>query len=286
MKDKRHTYKPMRALLLSYFELWIHSPRTILMGLVLLATTYVTVYSYGKGLAYFQYSMHLGESIVWFSMTGFNSISLSSLTFLVAVSELPRRIPFQQYSIMRISRKKWMLSLILYCFLMVIAVILLITVFAAIFLLQYTTPGDGWSDTIRIQNGMAEELAYIPSWIRENYQPWQAALLALVPIFFFWIAMVLTILFFSVIGHPSIGVSIFAVILFSGLIFVFENFPNFQPPMTFSTLVRIVSKHEGTYAERLSRVFIGYIGLIVGQVFAMVLVSRRVDIPTYSLEKD
>lgn len=286
MKDKHPYHKPIRSLVLSCFDIWVHSSRTILMFVVLLAMTYMTVYSYGKGIAYYNYSMHLDESIVWFLMTGFNSISLSSLTFLVAVSEIPRRIPFQQYSIMRISRVKWAISLIIYCFLMVISVILFITFFASLLMLQYTTPGSGWSDTLRIQNGMAEELAYIPSWIRDNYMPWQAAIIAICPIFFFWIVMVLSILFFSLLGYPAIGVSIFAVILFSGLIFVFENFPQFQPPMTFSTLIRIVSKHENAYDMRITTVFAGYAGLVACQILAIIKVVQRADIPTHSLAKD
>lgn len=286
MKSKHPWPKPIRSLVLSCFDLWVHSSRAILMLFVLFAMAYMTVNSYGKGIAYYNYSMHLDESIVWFLMTGFNSISLSSLTFLVAVSEIPRRIPFQQYSIIRTSRVKWAASLIIYCVMMVLAVVLFITLFAALLLLQYTTPGSGWSDTLRIQNGMAEELAYIPSWIRDNYTPWQAAMIAVGPILFFWIVMVLTILLFSLLGYPAIGVSVFAVILFSGLIFVFENYPGLQPPMTFSTLIRIVSQHEKAYDKRIASVFAGYTGLVVCQILAIVKVAQKADVPTHSLAKD
>ena len=44
------------------------------------------------------------------------------------------------------------------------------------------TAGSGWSDTLRIEAGMLEERAFIPLWIRANFAPWQAILLAVCPI--------------------------------------------------------------------------------------------------------
>lgn len=285
MDNKSIRKHPIRALMFGYLTLWIHSKRTLLMLLVLLAMAYITTYSYGNSLMFYGYTMHLEESLVWFLKSGFNSMGLASLTFLVAVSEIPRRIPLHQYCILRTSRNKWILSLIGYCFLMVITTVCAITICATIFLIPYTTPGSGWSDTLRVQNGMVEELAYIPAWLRNHYQPWQAILLSLWPIVLFWTVMVLSILFFSLLGYPSVGVSVYGVILFSGLIFVFENFPRFQPPMTFSTLGRIVTGYENTFQQRMLTVFLGYLGCILCQVLALILVAHRAEIPTYSIAK-
>lgn len=282
MENKNIRSKPVYALVKSCFDAWIHNTRTILMLLVLAAATYITVYSYGMELKYSGVTMHLDESIVWFLMTGFNSISLSSLVFLVAISEIPRRIPFMQYSAFRSTKTKWAGSLICYCFLMVIIVVVLLTCLSALFLSQHVTAGSGWSETLRIQNGMPEEFAYIPAWIRENYTPWQAIVLSVVPIICFWLVMVLSILLFNLINHPMVGLSLFAIILFSGLIFVFENFPELQAPMSFSTLLRIVNQYEDTFHNRIRSVFIGYGIIILCQMAVIILVSRKADTPTFS----
>ena len=71
---------PIRAMLLANFDEWIHQPRTVLMFFFMLATTYITVYSYCNGIRTFQYEMHMGESLVYLLMSGFNGMSLASLT--------------------------------------------------------------------------------------------------------------------------------------------------------------------------------------------------------------
>ena len=45
---------PVRAMLLANFDEWIHQPRTVLMFFFMLATTYITVYSYCNGIRTFQ----------------------------------------------------------------------------------------------------------------------------------------------------------------------------------------------------------------------------------------
>ena len=274
--------RPVRALIISCFDAWIHNVRTLLMLLVLIMATYITVYSYGEGLAYENVNMHLDESVVWFLMTGFNAIGLSSLVFLVAISEIPRRISFVQYSAFRTTKTKYAVSLVFYCFLMVFMVILLLTLLSTLFLLRYTSSGSGWSDTLRVQNGMEEEFTYIPAWIRNNYTPGQAILLSLFPIIGFWMVMVLTILFFNLLNHPMVGLSIYAVILFSGLIFAFENFPTIQAPMVYSTLIRIVYQYEDTFHNRIKSVFIGYGIIILCQIVVIIGVSRKADTLTFS----
>jgi hypothetical protein len=72
-----------------------------------------------------------------------------------------------------------------------------------------------------------------------------------------------------------VGVSIFAMILFSGLIFVFENFPVLQAPMAYSTLNRIVLNYEDQFSSRITSVFIGYAVVIICQAGVIFGVSRK-----------
>ena len=176
---------PVRAMLLANFDEWIHQPRTVLMFFFMLATTYITVYSYCNGIRTFQYEMHMGESLVYLLMNGFNGMSLASLTYLVAISEIPHQTAFLQYALIRTSREKWCLSMLLYCVLLAVAVMAAMLLLSVLFLLPSMTAGSGWSDTLRIEAGMLEERAFIPLWIRANFAPWQAILLAVCPILLF-----------------------------------------------------------------------------------------------------
>lgn len=275
MKSNMIHKRPVCALAVSCFDAWIHNIRTIIMLIVLIITACITVHNYGEELKHSEISMHMDESIVWLLLNGFNSISLSSLVFLVSISEIPRKISFMQYCAFRTSKTKYTFSIMCYCFLMVFMVIIMLTCFSAFFLLRYVSPGSGWSDALRIRNGMPEELAVIPAWMRNNYAPWQGALLAAGPIIGFWLVMVLTILFFNILNHPMVGVSIFAMILFSGLIFVFENFPALQAPMAYSTLNRIVLNYEDQFSSRITSVFIGYAVVIICQAGVIFGVSRK-----------
>ena len=141
---------PVRAMLLANFDEWIHQPRTVLMFFFMLATTYITVYSYCNGIRTFQYEMHMGESLVYLLMNGFNGMSLASLTYLVAISEIPHQTAFLQYALIRTSREKWCLSMLLYCVLLAVAVMAAMLLLSVLFLLPSMTAGSGWSDTPRL----------------------------------------------------------------------------------------------------------------------------------------
>lgn len=124
---------PVRAMLLANFDEWIHQPRTVLMFFFMLATTYITVYSYCNGIRTFQYEMHMGESLVYLLMNGFNGMSLASLTYLVAISEIPHQTAFLQYALIRTSREKWCLSMLLYCVLLAVAVMAAMLLLSVLF---------------------------------------------------------------------------------------------------------------------------------------------------------
>lgn len=286
MKNKRCLFREMGSMLLANLDTWLRSPRTLIMATFTTVTCWLIVRGYGKGLEIQQYTMHFDESMAWFLMTGFSSMGLSSLVFLVMISELPRRIPFQQYTIIRSTRNKWIGAQIIYCVLCIMVMIVMLILLIAIFVKPYTVSGSGWSDDIRISNGLEQELAYVPQWIRENFTPWQTFLLSIVPIFFFWFVMAMTVLFFSLIRIPALGSSLYAIILFSGIIFMYENIPGLEPPMTFSTLMRIGYTYEDAFVQRLRNAFVVYGSLALTQIAAVLLVARRMDIPTYSLQKN
>lgn len=285
MRIKETRRGSLFPMMIGNLDSWLRSPRTLLMMLFSLGTTFVLVTRYGNTIQFYSHSMNYVESLSIFVMSGFNGLSMASITFLIMVSEVPRRIAFQQYCVIRSNRVRWAVSQILYCLVTVLFMMFFLVLIASILLLPYSSEGSGWSDTLRIAAGMDPDMAYVPEWIRNTYTPTQALALALVPLFFFWFTMVLVIMLFSILGKPSIGIAIYSVILFASLIFPFELFPQIDPPTTFATLIRIGYNHEEHYALRLQQVFIGYVVLTTGLIWVIMSASKRIEIPTYSMHK-
>lgn len=272
-------------LMFANLDSWLRSPRTIIMFLFSLGTTFILVERYGNTIQFYNHTMNYTESLAIFSMSGFNGLSMASITYLIMVSETPRQIAFQQYCVLRSTRTKWAISQICYCIITAIFMIVFLLFFASLFMLRYVTPGDGWSDTIRIAEGMDPTMAYVPEWIRVNYSPIQALLLSLAPIFLFWFTMVLVILLCSILGQPTLGIALYAVILFASLIFPFELFSQFEPPTTYATLIRIGYNHEEDYSLRLQHVFVGYSILVSCLITGILRASKHAEIQTYSMNK-
>ena len=107
------------AMIQGNLDAFWRTPRTLLMMVFIVCCCFLTVRGYATGLARKNYTMNMEESIAWFLMTGFNSFNLTSVTFLIMVSELPRRIPFQQYTLIRSTRVRWIVAQMLYCLLLV-----------------------------------------------------------------------------------------------------------------------------------------------------------------------
>ncbi|MEA4929473.1 MAG: hypothetical protein VB104_12460, partial [Candidatus Limiplasma sp.] len=144
----------------------------------------------------------------------------------------------------------------------------------------------GWSDTLRIAQGLEPELAYVPEWIRIHFSPIQALMIAIVPIFLFWFTMMLIILFFSLLGAPIIGLALYSTILFSSVIVLFEDLPGFFMPMQYSTLLKMVYGYEDQFQARLLTVF-GVYAALIGMLMAGIFVAaKHAELPTYSQNKN
>lgn len=286
MRKKGNLLRAQGAMILGNFDSWIRSPRTILMLLFTVTASFLTVRSYGIGLRAHGFTMTATEGLAYLLLTGFGKQFLASITFLVMVSELPRRIPFQQYTLIRASRSRWISAQLLYCLLMVVFMIAFMTLVFALFLLPVSSPGSGWSDTLRIAQGMEPEQACIQEWIRANFSPIQAVMIAIVPIFLFWFTMVLIILFFSLLGAPIIGLALYSTILFSSIIVLFEDLPGFFRPMQFSTLLRIVNGYEDQFQARMLTVFGVYVALIGILMAGIFVTTKHAELPTYAQNKN
>lgn len=151
-KKKAPLGQGVLSMALANFDSWLRSPRTILMLLFIAAICYLQMCGYEMKLNETGYTMHLGETLFYEFKFGCN-MPMTTVLFLIMVSELPRRIAYQQYSLIRSSRCRWMAAQLLYCLMMVVAMIALIALFIALMALPLVTPGSGWSDAARIASG-------------------------------------------------------------------------------------------------------------------------------------
>ena len=102
--SKPPIFRQIRACVYSHFSAWLHSPRTIVMGVVILCFAYMHARSYGYTLSMRGYTAHLGEMVFNYLDSGFNVV-MTSTFLLIMVSEIPKRISFQNTMLIRITRR-------------------------------------------------------------------------------------------------------------------------------------------------------------------------------------
>ena len=185
-KKERFGQENICSMALANFDSWVHSPRTVLMLLFITAICYLQMCGYKMTLNETGYTMHMGETLFYEFNFGCN-MPMTTALFLIMVSELPRKIAYQQYSLIRSSRWKWMVAQILYCFMMVAAMSRVDSdLYSDSSSLQVVTPGTGWSDIIRIaEKAIEPEEALVAQYILNQFTPFTALLLAILPMFCF-----------------------------------------------------------------------------------------------------
>ena len=108
---KRHT---LGATLRGHWSLWVHSPRTVIaLAFVAMMTV---MFTRAQHLLYEAsgYALHLGEMVYASVNQGFHVLN-TSIGFLVMISEIPKRIAWQKYALIRQSRGRWLISLVAFC---------------------------------------------------------------------------------------------------------------------------------------------------------------------------
>lgn len=242
------------------FDAWVHSLRTIMMLLFVLGECFMLM----KGLSsemtsYFMGAkMHLIEMMAYRMSQGCN-LAMMSILLLVTVNEMPRRIGFQNYSMLRSNKRKWLTGQILYCLMMVMSMLAVVTLFMAVCAIPYATPGNGWSDMERFA---AKEIDWgqtiVNPFLLKNFSPFQALLFCMIPLGLFWFTMMLAILLFGLFGCSVFGVILYAFMLVSHVVFLIEDIGNFRFPSSYATFLGIAGGKEGEEIHRLLTDFRGY----------------------------
>ena len=271
-----------RAMVQGNLDTWLRSPRTILMAVFVMAECYLQAHSYGMMLDARKLTMHYGETMFYALNRGCN-MPLTSIVFLMMVSEIPRRIPFQHYALIRCSRAMWLLGQIIYCLLTVIFMLVLIILCFSLFCVPFVTHGTGWSDITRLAEGMDIRETLIPGYILQGgFTPLSASLAAILPLFFFWFTMVLVILFFSLLEAPMIGIATYAFLLLANVSILYEVIPGFRTPIHFATLDNITSAVFEKKMVFFARVIAIYAIIDLALIALMTWQVRRTELNFYA----
>lgn len=270
--------RSMRACLYAHMSAWLHSPRTAVMGIVILCFTYMHARSFGYLLSIYGHTAHLGETVFWYLNTGFNVV-MTSTFLLIMVSEIPKRTSFQHTMLIRITRGKWLASQILFCFTVTLLMLTLMSAFCIALSLPYLTPGSGWSDLERLSQNpdYQDEVQLVPLYLRV-LTPLRACLYAGAVVFFFWFTMLLVILLFSTLGQPNAGLLIYIFILQFSLTFRFEMVPGMRTPTHYASLAAVAGQFQGKELAALPLVLGVYAALDVALIALMMLRIRHTDL--------
>ena len=273
---------------LANLDAWVRSPRVVAMLLCLL------VYCAMEALADAQMMQVRGVAITLtvpeliFIKLNNGFYLMATLLFLVMISEIPRRINYQNYMLMRATRSRWVLGQCLYCLWLVLLTILVLVVFYAAMASISSGWGGGFTENALIAQGQYEEYeSLVPQFVRYGMTPWTACLLAAVPLFFFWMTMVLIILVLGLMGQPLLGPMIYGVLLMAQVTIFWEALPaSFPLPYHFANLNIITAAYPEQELQRLTNVLLGYVGLCAGLVGLLLLVGRRADFVFYTDNKE
>lgn len=273
------------------FDAWVHTPRVIAMGLCVIIYCFLQAEGNYREMRVNELYISLTLPEMLFLKLNQGFYTMASLLFLVMVSELPRRISFQDAIILRSSRAQWLFGQILYCCWMVICMVLSMSLLYLVFSQLGGARGfsNTFSETALIEAGQyAEYESLIPHYIRVNMTPWGACILASIPVLFFWLTMVLFFLLLGLIGNQMIGPMIYGFLLFINVTVLMEAMPGtVSTPVNFSTLAAITERsYAGKELQTIKDVIIGYLTACAALLLLLLLIVKKSDLGGFHGNKE
>ena len=266
------------------FRLWLGAPRTLWMICAMLLLCVLQVVRDWQGPLQ-EHPLNALELIVFHFYDGFN-LMMSSSIFLLGCSEIPKRMVWQQQSLIRSSRRAWLMAYIGQCLLMVVMTIALMILSTWLLSLGHMQRGSAWSDLERI-----EQMKILPSdsmispFLLENTTPLQASAMCLAPLCLFWFTMLLIILLFGMTSRPSLGLLLCAFAVLSYVCLVADSgWLGYFALYRYTSLSGMDLDYNGmTY---FGKVLLGYAVLDFGLITGMMTMVERADLAFSSDRKD
>lgn len=279
MSEKQKPARWMGAALYGHFALWSRSLRTILMLVFSLMMNYMLTKSAGAMIASRGLQVHMGELLYSYLHMGFQML-MASLAFFVMMSEIPKQVPYHKYAAIRLSRRRWLSSLVLFCMLIVLAYLLLMAVSSVLFSIPYVTAGGGWSDLERLaaDADYVYEVPFIPTYIFLNLSPFTACVMAGTVLFMFWTSMAFVIVLSSLYRVPNVGIVICVTVITGTTVILVESLPGLRLPDQFSTAGEIASQFPDHEVQAIGLAICGWAVINALLVAWMAWRVRHMDI--------
>jgi len=277
------TIKSIFSIAWANFDTWVHSSRTIIAIMFVFSECIMLMTGLNRMLEtyYNGIQMHLIEMMTLRMSEGCN-YAIMSVLLLVTINEIPRKIGFQNYAMIRSNKVRWLFSQIVYCALMVIFMIILITIFMFICAIPYASEGNGWSDLERIMSGEINwNQTIINQYLIKNFSPISALLFCMIPLALFWFTMLLVILAFGLFGNSYLGIIVYDFMLVAHIIFLADGVAGIKFPSEFASYINIVGYQTGIEAERLSGAFAVYAFAILSILAVMYWRVQKMEFNFY-----
>ena len=277
-------HKPNRTLALLRGQLgaWLRSPRTPVLLVLLLMYAATVAPTYGRLIADQFHTVYFGETVFYYLSMGFTrSPAMLSAAMLLLLSEVPRRTSLQNYLLIRSSRARWLWSLVLFCLVALILMLILLLAVDLAFTLPHLSPGTGWSDPARAALSDDPYLArLVPESVTlSGLTPLTGSLLALGVLIAYWMMFLMMILLCSLLGLPSLGLMVYFTLFFLHVTVMWEFVPWLYAPARVSTMLNIISGttvRDGIPA--VWRALAGMCGVTCGLMILMFRVVRRAEL--------
>lgn len=253
---------------------WVYSIRTISLFAFVAAFCSVIVHNHLQSMEGMEISLSFEESLFILINNGFSITTMSTL-FLLMISEIPIQAGYQYKLLIRSSRTQWILSQVLYCLWMVMCMLVLTVTCTSVFLSMFAKSSNNGSTIIETS---VQQRTIIPTYIHERFSLFSACLFAILPIFFFWLTMVLIILFFSLCKLPQLGLMVYMTLLVSNVIVLVEPIGSIAMPIHYSTLQNITSNAAGMEIETTLKVLLFYLLIDATILIFMMFQVHRADI--------
>ncbi|MCC8050574.1 MAG: hypothetical protein LIP10_07955 [Clostridiales bacterium] len=128
---------------------FFRNPRTIILFLFGVVLCFLLSSRVTEVAEYYGTTMQAAEPFIW-TFGDSTAILLISLLLILLFSDLPKLTPFTPFHLMRTTKKRWLISQLLYIMLCTALYILFILTVTAVLCMKYSYTGDLWSETAAI----------------------------------------------------------------------------------------------------------------------------------------
>ena len=251
----------------------LFSPRTLMLLVAACMLTVVRVDNLCRTAAFYAMAMNVSEVTFFYAFIGFHTM-MCGMIFFVMISEIPRRISFQHYAMMRSGKLAWLNGQVLYCVGTVLLFAGCMVLFSVMTACGKAPLGVGWTGSFRLPD---VQIAFpVPDWMLDRWSPLTATLYSLIPPMLLWLSITMVMMTFGLYGMPKVGFFLVSFLLIIAYIYIQTD-----PPFTLEDIATVRFMYPTSAGDILPTVggYLLFNGVLYGLMAARV---TRYDLADYS----